>query len=359
MIKDKHNILYISSLSSLQGGGQRSLWLMIKYLDRDKFNPFLVVPKEDELAQETLKLGVRIFVLPFSRLMSFNPFSFTLSFIRLFKIIRRLNINIIHTDCPRETIYAALVAKLLHARVIFHARIQDFYPWLDKIIYQLVDAIIAVSCVVGARFRSIDKKNKVKVVYNGVELDRFKPTEGLKKDKERFMIGYFGKIESRKGIEVLIKAVKKVSREIRLIIRGDGNLKYTEELKCLCEGIEVVFLGYKKDITSDIANVDIVVLPTLGGEGLSRIIIESMAMGKLVVVSGIPENKEALGDTFKEFVFPAGDSDALAHIIERIMDNKRILFEKKVILRKRAEQFFDIKENTQKIESIYESLLKK
>ncbi|GBD95997.1 MAG TPA: glycosyltransferase family 1 protein [Nitrospirae bacterium] len=356
MKKAKYNILFTSCFSSLRGGGQRSLYLLIKHLDKERFTPFLIVPGRDELSEEITKSGVKIFVLPFPRIRSFNLFLTVSRLINLWRIIKKERIDLIHTESPRETFYAALAGKLCRLPVILHLRVSDSFLWLDRILFNIADSMIAVSQSAANRFKLIDKKDKIRVVYNGVELDMFRPLTKYE-DNEFLRIGYFGRVEKRKGIEVLVRAVSRLSEKVELIIMGDGDRQYLEELKSLSVNTNVVFKDYKRDILDDIAAVDVVVLPSFKGEGLSRIIIESMAMGKTVIASDLSANKEALGEDLKEFLFPAGDDLELASIIEKIIKNRQILRDMREKVRSRAEHFFDIKKNTKEIEKLYNSLM--
>ncbi len=356
MKRVKYNILFTSSLSSLRRGGQRSLYLLVKHLDKERFTPFLIVPRKDELSEEITKSGVKIFILPFPRIRSFNLFPAISRLINLWKIIKKERIDLIHTESPRETFYAALAGKLRRVPVILHLRVSDSFLWLDKILYNLADCMIAVSQSAANRFKLKDKKDKIRVVYNGVELDIFRPS-GKYEDNEFLRIGYFGRIDKRKGIEVLIRAVGRFGKKVELIIMGDGDRQYLEELKKLTVNTNVIFKDYKRNIPDDIAVVDVVVLPSFKGEGLSRIIIESMAMGKTVIASDLSANREAMGKDLKEFVFPAGDDSKLASIIEKIIKNRRILHDMGKKTRSRAECFFDIKKNTKEIERIYNAMM--
>ena len=349
-----HNILYISSFGSLKGGGQRSLYLLIKYLDRQKFRPYLIVPDKDELSEEVEKLGAKVFILPFPRVRSFAIFLNMRSFFRLCKIVRKENISIIHTDAPRETVYAFLAARLYGRKVIFHARVSDSFLWLDKILYYLADRIIAVSSAVAGRFGPVNRKKKIRIVYNSVELDVFRPLNGAEERREKFVIGYFGRIDRRKCIETVINAVKNIKGEIELVIMGQGDQLYLEELKRLADDDRIKFRLYKNDIVEDISEVDAVVLPSSKGEGMPRIIIEAMALGKATIVSNVPPHNEILGEELKDLIFPVRDELKLKEIIERLQGDRFAFFRQRELMRKKAEELFDVRKNTKKIEGIYE-----
>jgi glycosyltransferase involved in cell wall biosynthesis len=146
---------------------------------------------------------------------------------------------------------------------------------------------------------------------------------------------------------------------VKAVIMGDGCKEYLTELKALAEGLNIEFRKYKKDALADIAAVDVVVLPSLEGEGLSRIVIEAMAMGKIVVASDLVSNREALGEESKEFIFPRGDDAGLAAVLSNIAANRQIIRKNRDNIRRRAELLFDVRKNTLIIEDIYRSLLSK
>jgi L-malate glycosyltransferase len=261
---------------------------------------------------------------------------------------------LIHTDAPRETAYSFLAAKLFGRKAVFHARVSDSFLWLDKILYCLADRIIVVSFAVAQRFEFVKKQDKIKVVYNSVELEVFKPPAEPKENKENFVLGYFGRIDRRKCIETAINAVKSIKGEIELVIMGQGDDQYLEELKLLADDKRIIFKPYKNNIVEDISRVDAVVLPSSKGEGMPRIIIEAMALGKAVIVSDVPPHSEILGEELQEFVFPVRDELKLKEIIERLMEGAPAFFKQKELMRMKANELFDINKNTKLIEDIYE-----
>jgi|SRR3989339_402143 len=351
------NIAYISSLASLQGGGQRSLYLLLKYLNKEKYAPCLIVPAEGELSRVVRKLGIEAFALPFPRLRSLR-FDQSLAALKgLLRIIKEKKIDILHLEGPRELFYSFVAKKFTGVHIVTHLRVSDTFMSFDRFLYALSDSLIAVSNAVAARFVSVDRVGKVRVVYNGVELESYKVRDAGQKAEGFLKIGYFGRIDRRKGIEVLINAVQGMKERIELLIMGSGDNAYLNELKALSGGCgNITFKGYKPDIIEELSETDAVVLPAYRGEGLSRILMEALAMGKIAVASDLDTNRELLGQEFKEFLFPVGDVKALKEVLERIASDKEIYFKKKDILRKRAEIIFDIRKNTQAIENIYDSL---
>ena len=354
--KKKYNILYTSCFASLRRGGQKSLHLLLKHLDKDRFTPFLIVPRAGEFSEEAASSGIKVFILPFPAIRFFNLFHVISRLIRLYGLVKEEGIDLIHTESPRETFYAGVVGKILCIPVVLHLRVSDSLRWMDRMLYYMTDCLIAVSRSAARRFETIGAKDRVKVVYNGVDTDVFRPSAD-RSDAGVLRVGYFGRIERRKGIDVLVRAAGRLAERVQLIITGEGDGRYLEELKKSAAGADVIFKDYKRDIRQDIAGVDAVVLPSLREEGLSRIVIESMAMGKVVVASDLLSSREALGREAEEFLFPAGDDLKLAFILGRLAEDRHALREVKEKLRKRSEVFFDIRKNTGEIERIYGSLL--
>lgn len=332
------------------------MYILIKHLDKSRYTPFLVVPEEGELAEEVRKLGVKVYAIYFPRVRSLNIFKVIAALLKLMICIRSNSIDLIHIDAPREALFAGIAGKLLRVPVVCHLRVSDSEIWLDKILYRLADCFIAVSHAVARRFAGIDNKDKVHVVYNGVELDTCSLHPG-RSESSCLKIGYFGRIDKRKGLDTLINAVKLLKEDIELLIMGEGDEGYRSELERIAEGTNTIFRGYKPNVLEEMSSVDVVVLPSYYGEGLSRVIIESMALGKIVIVSDLPENREALGEQLEQFVFPVGKPEMLMEILQGIIENEALLDEKKEVLRKRAKEYFDIRKNTRQIEIIYGSLV--
>lgn len=154
-------------------------------------------------------------------------------------------------------------------------------------------------------------KEKIYVIYNGVNLEDFSRT--LKRDEIRHKLGiddnavvllYAGQLQEEKGLVFLIKAFRELSRhfdDLNLLIAGSGKLwlssttgeEFEARFRRLSRSLKVHFLGKvpRKEMASVYSASDAFVLPSLA-EGFPLTIMEAMAAGKPVVatrVGGIPE----------------------------------------------------------------------
>lgn len=153
------------------------------------------------------------------------------------------------------------------------------------------------------------KKSKVAVVPNGVNIKDF---SRIKKDvslakklriKDKTIIGYIGTIRKLEGLQVAIKAMKKIIKdnpEIVLLIVGDG--EYLSDLKQLVKKLNlqkhVIFTGEiaHSKITSYYSLIDICIYPRIDARVCHLVTplkpLEAMAMGKFVLASDVGGLKE-------------------------------------------------------------------
>lgn len=104
------------------------------------------------------------------------------------------------------------------------------------------------------------------------------------------------------------------------------------------------YLGFCPDVFSKIEAADCVVLPSYH-EGLSRVLMEAIAMGKPVITSDIPGCRETVEEGVNGFLVPPKNGLALAEAIEKFVN---LSFERRCKMgkcsRKKAEEEFDVKE---------------
>jgi starch synthase len=99
--------------------------------------------------------------------------------------------------------------------------------WIEKNAFESADAVIAVSD--GMRrdilrsYPSIDE-SRVSVVYNGIDLDRWKPVDdkelvrSLGIDPDRPSVVFVGRITRQKGLPYLLRAAKQLPADVQLIL---------------------------------------------------------------------------------------------------------------------------------------------
>ena len=140
------------------------------------------------------------------------------------------------------------------------------------------------------------------------------------------VITLVGRLTSWKGQGVLLDALKQMSEsEIQCLIVGSdqGRVEYTAKLKeqaqKLPQNVEVKFISSCTEMPLLYAASTIVVNASLDPEAFGRVVVEAQAMGKIVVASGHGGAQETIQDGKTGFLFPVGDSAALAEVLKRVL----------------------------------------
>lgn len=142
-------------------------------------------------------------------------------------------------------------------------------------------------------------KNKIKVIPNGVDTDRFRPRSHPRKEAESkvlFFLGLLDKYHAYKGLDDLLKAlaiVKKQLHGVRLVVGGDGELleNYRGMAANLGLSQHVEFRGFIPDekLPEYYNRCDAFVLPSISSEqeGFGIVLLEAMASGRPVISTDI------------------------------------------------------------------------
>ena len=370
----KHNILFTSLSGQMLGGGQRSLLLLLKRLDRTQFKPFLACPSAGGLTEKARKLGVETHIIKMDRIKSLNLVSTWATVLKLKNLIKKKRIDLIHTDSPRQALYAGMAAKQAHLPLVWHVRVSTpEKKSLEKLLYKRSSKVIAVSKAASQRFRGFElAADKVIVIHNGVDLTEFSPQQLDNKLRLELdipegwtLVGTLGQLIPGKGQHVLLEAAAKVVEQVshvKFMIVGDGDQAYRKKLVNLTKDLglsgKVVFAGFWEDIHRIMNTLDIVILPsTTHLEGFSRVIIEAMASSKPVIASNSGGNPEAIEDGTTGFLVPPDNPERLAGSILHLVKDETTRKKMGEAGRKRAEKLFSIEQNISRIVKVYEELL--
>ena len=176
--------------------------------------------------------------------------------------------------------------------IIFHERGASWNAKdEDKIIFQnntskatIVLANSNASKIMLVKRFGIDEK-KIQVIYNGfLSKDNEYDPNDTKRYSEKFSIGYIGRLDTPKGVHVLIKSATKL-KQYDFFIAGDGVWK--DMLMDQAKGYEnIKFVGRVKEPLDFIDKMDIIVVPSIR-EPLGNIIIEAGFCKKAVIASNV------------------------------------------------------------------------
>ncbi len=171
------------------------------------------------------------------------------------------------------------------------------------------------------------------VIPNGIDLVQFSqdisPIDEFCDGKLNLL--FVGRLEYRKGLNYLLKALKYVYQEIpnsRLIIVGPGTRlrrKYEKQVK-RDRLTDVTFVGYVpcNELPRYYKTADIFCAPATGRESFGIVLLEGMAAGKPVVASNIPGYASVLTDGVEGILVPPKDEKALAQALISLMTDQSL-----------------------------------
>jgi len=242
--------------------------------------------------------------------------------------------------------------------------------WLEGETLRRADKLIAISNNIGTLIKKHHGIGNGKITYGplGIKL----PDEKLlitEKSSEKLNVLYVGRLEKRKGIDTLFKAIPRIIKEIpqtRFTIVGKdtdlapGGRSYRSYLLKNTDKKYHEFISFTDFVTSKqlqdyYRNCDIFVAPSIY-ESFGQIYIEAMAWGKPVIgcnAGGIPE---VIEDCRTGFVITPEDSNELAERIIALGDSE---LRKQMGLRgrKAVEDIFSIKNMVMQTYDVYKELI--
>jgi glycosyltransferase involved in cell wall biosynthesis len=236
---------------------------------------------------------------------------------------------------------------------------------------------VAISKEIEEELKGLGAK-KIHKIPNGISLDRFhkikeKKTRSIIRqdigwNTEKLILTYTGRIVYRKGIDVLIEAVSKLSDtiksniEVHIIGSGRNQIDSVEEemkIKVQDKGLEhvVIFDGEKKNIEEFLAATDIFVFPSRN-EGLSNSLLEAAASKLICIVSDIGGNVDIIDDRVNGYIFKNENSQELSSLISFVIENYYTLNHIKEECYTKIKCNFSIDKIANDYEKLYQFLLR-
>ena len=272
--------------------------------------------------------------------------------------------NFMSINCP--------VSRILRQIAGCFSLRQNFILWLDRKQYtgKGVSRIIAISDMIKndiIKYHNIEPE-KIDVVYNGVDLNRFNPDNKNRYRKamreklslgEELVILYISNNFRLKGLLTLVKSLgelKKSGKDFKALIIGRGNeapyRQLAKKLGCLDN---LIFLGHVGEIEKYYAASDLYVHPTFY-DSCSLVTTESLASG-LPVITTIYDGASGIMEDGKDgFVMKDPNNyGALAEKITLFLDDE---FRQKASLaaREKAEKY-PAEKNCEEIIGIYNEVV--
>lgn len=305
------------------------------------------------------------------------------------KVFQEEKINVVHLLLPMSgAVIAIRAAKALNIKIVAHSHSQPenlfmnlpklFQPILGKLwnrylawIYSKAELIIYPTEFGRELLHHLTEKDKKSaVVSNGVNLERYRPTEigdfhsRFNIPKDTINLAYVGRLFPEKSLHTLIQAIPHIVKEypkVHVMLAGTGHVrpKLEKLVQSLKVGKHVSFLGLVSDedkiLTYNAG--DIFVSPSFAElEGMT--VLEAMACGKPIIVPNAEMNAAKFFVDGNGFLFKTEDPLDLARQVLKIIADKdlrkklgEVSFEKV--------KHYDINKSADRLEEVYYSVLAK
>lgn len=163
-------------------------------------------------------------------------------------------------------------------------------------------------------------KNYDMLPGSGVNLSQYEVSEFP--NDETIDFTYVGRLMKEKGFELYAEAAKFISgkyQNTRFHVCGPDEDNYRELVKELSEKGILIYEGYVDDMKEVYKRVQCTIHPTYYPEGMSNVLLESLACGRPIITTDRPGCKEIVEDGVNGFVVKQNDLDDLIEKIEKYL----------------------------------------
>lgn len=330
-------------------------------------------------------LNARVILLQIERKPCFWRDLFIL--FELIKIFRREKFNIVHSIMPKTGLLAMLAAFLTFVPVRIHTFTGQIWvtksgmtrillKWLDKFVVGLTTCVLSDSPSQRDFLISegILQSRYVRVVgagsICGIDPDRFRMNPFIKNatrnniniDQDSKVIIFVGRLNRDKGLLDLANAFNKLSEKYKdlylLLVGTEEDLSFSlmQEI-CFNARDRLRYVEFTTTPEYYMVAADIFCLPSYR-EGFGMTIIEAAACSIPAVASEIYGITDAVDDHVTGLLFPAGDVDALALALQKLLVNDELCKQMGRAARARAVNLFSSDRIANEMVMLYDSLVK-
>jgi glycosyltransferase involved in cell wall biosynthesis len=255
-------------------------------------------------------------------------------------LVRAHGYRLIHTHTPRGAFVGRLAAALTGIPLVHHLHSPTVADSTHRVRNQLNAAVERwgfrrAAMVIAVSDRLADyglrqgiQLERLRVIPNGVPTLDIAAREPL--PAKSCTLGCVALFRERKGLEVLLKALAQLRSQGRdVTLRAVGSFETAayertirQQVDRLQLGEHIAWVGFSSDVPAELARMDLLVLPSLFGEGMPMVILEAMAAGIPVVATRVEGVPQVIRNGLDGLLAEPGDPHDLAWQISRILDGE-------------------------------------
>ena len=335
MRKNKIRILHVAQAA---GGVDRYIRMLLKYLDKDKFENVLVC-SQDFHKEDYNGLVDYFEQIEMTRAIGVSDLKATMV---VRKLIKKYNPDIVYAHSSKAGAIARIADIGLKNYCVYNphgwafnmrcsAKKKAVYTAIERIAAPFCDKIICISDAEkqSALDKKICKEDKLQVIFNGVDIESYEneahgviKREDLNIPEGAFIVGMVGRISLQKAPDVFIKMARQVKNKVpnaHFIIVGNGNQeaeirKYAED-NDFTDSLHIT--GWVDNPMSYVELFDVACLLSRW-EGFGLALPEYMMAGKPIVASRVDAIPNIIRDGENGLLVEADDVTGASNAVMRI-----------------------------------------
>ena len=362
-------VLFLEASSGqVVGGSLTGMLELVAGLDRSRYQPMIVLYEEKPVTRQLRAQGIKVRIfskrrLPKEHALQERPayqraktypsvtpllrslraagtfvFETLPAALRLAAVFRDEQPDLIHVcNGFRGNLDAIVAARIRGIPCVVHCKGFDKHGAFERLFAPGVAAAVCMTVAIEDHCRAEGvRAPEYHVIYDGLDLQRFRPTRGRDDVREELgiakdapVVGVVGNIQEWKGQHVLLEAMADVVRDVpnatALVVGGAhrSGRAYADGLRRFVNsrglGKNVVFTGARQDVADVMNAMDVVVHTSVRGEPFGRVIIEAMSVGRPVIATRAGGVPEFVHDGTDGLLVAPGDAAELAAVIRRLL----------------------------------------
>lgn len=361
-------LLYVITGTNI-GGAEKALWELVRRIDPARYRVVVCSLKRPGAYAARLAAHADGFYhLGLSEAGGLRAvINFIPALLRLIHIMRRERPRIVHCFLFRASMMGRLAACLCPGPAIIAAVRVNEQSWLKYTLERLTRSLVSHYTTVSEEVRQAMiarahvPPDTITTIYNGIECALQEISGPCPPARMETRLALIGRLHRQKGHSVLLEAVAIIinsNRRVHLYLAGDGPDEDLLRQQASTLGIadSVTFSGVVDDVVAFMADIDIVVLPSLW-EGMPNVLLETMAAGRPIVATNLPGIEEMVQDGISAVLCEPGLARPLADAIMRLMDDPGMARSLARAAQLEVRRRFDIVRTVAATQSLYERLL--
>lgn len=315
------------------GGGEKWHLEACAHLHASGHPVLAIAHKNGELFKRLRDTGIDTLGISIGNLSFLNP----LKIRSMVKILRKKEVGTIVMNLSRDLKFGGLASKragldrIIYRRgsaiAIKNSGLNRYY--FGNIVTEVLANSRATKETVLERNPKLFPRDKIKVIYNGIDIDGFlgKSAHPIyqKTDADEIVLANLGRLERQKNQKFLIKLAAELQRrklKFKIIIGGEGRL--LDALQNAAASLKVeqhlLFAGFIENPKDLICNGDVFVLSSLW-EGFGYVLAEASLCKKPIIAFDCSSNPEIVRDGHTGYLVPVNDIDAFADKIQFLAEH--------------------------------------